>query len=61
LRAEDTDGRGEAVMEGAVVDVRWFLGGHGAYVEEGERVTRVVGVGPAFLPRVVKLNVAKAR
>ena len=61
LCAEDSDGGGEAVMEGAVVDVRWFLGGHGANVEEGERVARVVGVGPAFLPRVVKLYVAEAR
>ena len=61
LRAEDSDGGGEAVMEGTVIDVRWLLGGHGAYVEEGERVARVVGVSPAFLPRVVKLYVAEAR
>ena len=61
LCAEDSDGGGEAVMEGAVVDVRWLLGGDGPYVEEGERVARVVSVGPAFLPRVVELYVAEAR
>ncbi|TNN42129.1 hypothetical protein EYF80_047708 [Liparis tanakae] len=46
LRAVDSDGRGEAVVERTSLDV-----------EEGHRVTGVVVVGPAFLTGVEELHV----